>query len=277
MAGYWTLDDVSWDRFEPSGVDPEMLCIVKAAALVEYNAGDYVAYLCNVFSGDRAFQDAARRWGEEEIQHGLALSRWAKRADPTFDFEAALARFRAGYSIAVDADGSIRGSQAGELVARCVVEVGTSSYYTALAAATDEPVLKEICQRIARDEVRHFRMFRDHLDRYLAAAPISRMQRLSIAIGRMAESTDDELSFAYYAANAAPDETYDRARAAAAYMVRALTHYDRANIRQMVRMTLRAVGLNLPVWAGEGLTRTAHRYVQYRARRAALDAGVRAG
>ena len=277
MAGYWTLEDVPWDRFEPSGIDPEMLCIVKAAALVEYNAGDYVAYLCNVFSGDNAFQDAAHRWGREEIQHGLALSRWAKCADPDFDFEAALARFRAGYSIAVDADGSIRGSQAGELVARCVVEVGTSSYYTALAAATDEPVLKDICRRIARDEVRHFRMFRDHLDRYLAVAPISRARRLSIAIGRIAESTDDELSFAYYAANAAPDEPYDRRRAAAAYMVRALTHYDRANIRQMVRMTLRAVGVDLPVWAGEGLTRTAHRYVQYRARRAVSEAGVRAG
>ncbi|MGE4220713.1 MAG: ferritin-like domain-containing protein [Alphaproteobacteria bacterium] len=272
MAGYWTLDDVPWERFDASRVDPEMLCIVKAAALVEYNAGDYVAYLCNVFADDEGFQAAARAWGQEEIQHGLALSRWAKCADPDFDFDAALSRFRDGYRIPVDVEASVRGSRSGELVARCVVEVGTSSYYTALTAATDEPVLKDICRRIAQDEVRHFRLFRDHLERYLAVAPISRARRLSIAIGRMAESTDDELSFAYYAANAAMDEPYDRQRAAASYMVRALAHYDRANIRQMVRMTLRAVGLELPLWAGEGLARAAYRYVRYRAGRATREA-----
>ena len=36
----WTLDDVSWDAFEPARVDPVMLAAVKAAALVEYNAPD---------------------------------------------------------------------------------------------------------------------------------------------------------------------------------------------------------------------------------------------
>lgn len=272
MSGQWTLEDVPWARFDVAQIDPEMVSIVKAAALVEYNAGDYVTYLCNVFEGDAGFQDAARRWGAEEVQHGRALSRWAGLADPAFDFDAALARFRAGYRISVDAGQSIRGSRSGELVARCVVEVGTSSYYTALAAATEEPVLRDICRRIAQDEVRHFRLFRDHLERYLRIVPMGRWQRLGVAIGRMAESTDDELSFAYHAANAASDEPYDRRRSAAAYMVRALSHYDRANTRQMVRMTLRAVGIDLPVWVGEGLAGAAHRYMRYRARRAALEA-----
>ena len=50
-----------------------------------------------------------------------------------------------------------------------MVETGTSSYYTALAEATDEPVLRQICKLIAADEYRHFKLFYDHMRRYLAA------------------------------------------------------------------------------------------------------------
>ena len=50
-----------------------------------------------------------------------------------------------------------------------MVEIGTSSYYTALADATKEPVLQIICRQIAADEFRHFKLFYDHLRRYLGA------------------------------------------------------------------------------------------------------------
>jgi len=41
----WTLDDIAWDRFDRTKVDPELLRIVKAASLVEYNGADYAQYL----------------------------------------------------------------------------------------------------------------------------------------------------------------------------------------------------------------------------------------
>src|SRR3546814_4742156 len=63
--------------------------------------------------------------------------------------------FREGFRPDVDATESIRGSRAGELVARCMVEVGTSSYYRALGDAATEPALKAICRFIAGDELRH--------------------------------------------------------------------------------------------------------------------------
>ena len=34
----WTLDDIPWDRFDPALVEPNVLKVVKAAALVEFNA-----------------------------------------------------------------------------------------------------------------------------------------------------------------------------------------------------------------------------------------------
>src|SRR5690349_20983256 len=136
----WTLDDIPWGRFDRSKLDPEIVPIVKAASLVEYNGSAYAHHLCRIFNDDPAFQRDARRWGEEEIQHGRAPGRWAQLADPGFDFAAAFARFQAGYRVDFDCAVSRRGSRAGEMVARCMVEVGTSSYYTALREAAREPV-----------------------------------------------------------------------------------------------------------------------------------------
>ena len=52
----WTLDDIAWERFDPSKVDQDLLMAVKAASVVEYNARDYVGYLKAVFPGDAAMQ-----------------------------------------------------------------------------------------------------------------------------------------------------------------------------------------------------------------------------
>jgi len=250
--GSWSLDDIAWDRFDPAGVDPEILRIVKAASLVERNGGDYAHYLCNVFADDPLFQDAARRWGAEEIQHGEALGRWAMLADPGFDHAVACARFTAGFRVPLDADVSVRGSRAGELVARCIVETGTSSYYTALAEATSEPVLRQICRHIAADEFRHYKLFYTHLKRYLARERLGFWGRLRIALGRVAESEDDELAFAYHAANQ-PDLPYDRNRAVREYARRAYPLVRPHHVQRGVAMILKAVGLTpngrLGVWA----------------------------
>jgi len=163
--GTWTLDDIPWDRFDRDKVDPELLRIVKAASLVEQNGGDYAHYLCNVFHDDPDFQAVALAWGREEIQHGEALGRWAMLADPAFDHAEACRRFTAGFRVDLDAKASVRGTRSGELIARCIVETGTSSYYTALAEAAEEPVLQAICRRIAADEHRHYKLFYDHLKR----------------------------------------------------------------------------------------------------------------
>ena len=240
--GAWTLDDIPWQRFDSAKVEPELLRLVKAASLVEQNGADYARYLCGVFHDDPVFQDVARGWGAEEVQHGKALGRWAMLADPAFDHAAASARFTAGYRVDLDADASIRGSRTGELVARCIVETGTSSYYTALAEATEEPVLKAICRRIAADELRHYKLFYTHLNRYLAAERVGRWRRLAVALGRVGESEDDELAYAYYAANetAAP---YERRRYARAYARGAYAVYRRHHVERGMAMLFKAVGL----------------------------------
>ena len=185
-------------------------------------------------------------WSIEEVQHGEALGRWAERADPSFDFEAAVARYTAGYRVNVDADQSIRGSHAGELIARCIVETGTSSYYTALGDATEEPTLKALCRHIASDELRHYKLFYDYLKQYLEREGFSRLERLRIGLSRMQESEDDELAYAYFAANAPADAVYDRPAYTSAYMIRAYPFYRRQHVERVVAMVFKACGFKPP-------------------------------
>ncbi|MGH6948793.1 MAG: ferritin-like domain-containing protein [Kiloniellales bacterium] len=267
-AAHWTLDDIPWDRFDPAKVDGDLLKIAKAAALVEFNGEDYATYLCNVFEGDEAFCRVAWNWAREEVQHGEALGRWAQRADPTFDFPGAVKRFRAGYRIEMQTSGSIRGSRAGELVARCIVEVGTSSYYSALGEAAEEPVLKEICKRIAADELRHYKLFYTNMKRYLEKEGIGRLRRALVALGRIRESEDDELAYAYYAANGGA-EAYDRERWSRAYMSRAASYYRPRHVERAVAMTFKAAGLPPQGALARLAAKGAYRLLQARIRRAA--------
>ena len=266
--GAWTLDDIPWHRFDRGRIDPELVRIVKAASLVEHNGAAYAGHLRLIFADNPEFQETARRWGDEEIQHGVALARWAALADPEFDFAAAFARFRAGFRVDFDSDRSRRGSRAGEMVARCVVETGTSSYYTALREAAQEPVLQEICRHIAADELRHYRLFYKNLDHLLAREPIGRLARLRVALGRLAESEDDELAYAYYAANEA-EHPYDRRRYSRAYARRAFALYRPHHVERGVAMLLKATGLTPNGRLGLIAGRLVWRAMQYRAARLA--------
>ena len=94
----------------------------------------------------------------------------------------------------------MRGSKRGEMIARCVVELGTSSFYSAIRDATAEPVLKEVAGRIAADEFRHYRLFYDILQGD-TEPDLPRWRKLWVAVTRVRESDDDELACAYYCAN----------------------------------------------------------------------------
>lgn len=239
---HWSPEDIPWESFDPALVDPDILKVVKAAAMVEKNAADYAAYLRNVFPDDPAFRKAAERWAGEEVQHGEVLGRWAELADPDFDFDARFAVFRDGYKIPVDSTESVRGSRSCELVARCVVEVGTSSYYSALRDVADEPVLKAICGHIADDEFRHYKLFYSYLARYQEAERPSRWSKVKVVLNRIAESDDDELAYAYYAANGT-GEAYDRQSNADAYAARAYGFYNSTVVKRGIAMSMDAAGL----------------------------------
>lgn len=261
----WSLDAISWQNFDRSKVRPDLISLAKAASMVEYNGGDYARYLCEVFHDDEAFKAIAQEWAQEEVQHGEALRRWAELADPTFDFDASFKMFTTGYKLPQNVEQSVRGSCSGELIARCIVETGTSGYYTAIAESTDEPVLKEICLKIAADELRHYKLFYTHLKQYLTKENIGKVKRFRIAFGRIAESEDDELAYAFFAAHGGG--TYDHKLYMQRYLSLVYPLYRKRHVERMVSMAFKAVGLKPNGTLARATDYTAWQVMQWRNRK----------
>ncbi len=257
------------------------MAIVRAASLVEHNSGDYGAYLSRVFHDDADFQTAAVQWAGEEVQHGRTLRRWAELADPEFDFDQAFSDFReayhaeGGFGLSGDLNESNRGSRSLELVYRCVVESGTSSFYSALYDSTDEPVLKEICHNIAADEFRHYTFFYRNLKRYSKSERLGALSRLTSAFRCATEYRDDIVAYAYFTANniAGP---YDRKAFGEAYERRATRLYRRAHIERTVKLIFQAAGLSHCGLLARLAGRATYRALRIRTRRLGYRAYWRA-
>jgi len=151
------------------------------------------------------------------------------------------------FQIPTDLSRSVRGSCSGELVARCIVETATSSFYSALRDAATEPVLKDLCARIAADEYRHYKLFYRHMQPYLRSEGMGQLARLRLALARMREGDDDELAMAYYYGNGAKG-AYDRRANSQAYGFRAYRLYRPGHCQRAVKMILKACGLNPQGW-----------------------------
>jgi hypothetical protein len=246
----WTLEQIQWNQFDPSKVDTRSLMLAKGACLVEYNSEDYVTYLCNVFRDDPTLCEAIRQWGVEERRHGEALAMWAKLADPTYDFEKAFKKFRVLQPIDTVTLESRQGSRAQELVARCLVETGTATYYGALSDAAAEPVIKQICKLIAMDEVHHYGLFFKHLAKYERAENLSRWGRVKTALDRSVEVEDEELALAFAAGNYTDREITrdDFKRYSREMMSLIYDLYQGNHIAKATRMAMNAAGLPSQPW-----------------------------
>jgi len=86
-------------------------------------------------------------------------------------------------------------------------------------------------------------LFYDNLKRYLDKDGLNRLQRLKVALGRINETEDDELSYAFYAANTEPGTPYDREHNNREYMRRAIPYYRDTHIDRALAMIFKACGL----------------------------------
>lgn len=241
----WSLGDIAWSRLDRSKVNPHVLSALKTAALVEFNSPDYVSYLKNVLRDNPSIQQELERWGAEERQHGLALKQWVERVDADFNFDQAVLEFRSLYQVDTQASVSKRGSPAGEMLSRCVVESATSFFYTAIKDTTEEPCLRQICQFIARDEFAHYQLFLRIMNE-LGGRP-GWLKLLWIALQRVNELGDEELASAFYAAHfhhAEDKPVFDAELFASVYESRAVLVYQQEHAYRMSSMIARALGVS---------------------------------
>lgn len=272
MSEKWKFDDIDWSLFDPEKVNPETLRLIKAGSVVERNGSDYGLYLKGVFKGDALFEKEIDGWSNDEIKHGEVLAHWIKMADPSFNFKERFAAYVEGFPIDIHAQESIRGSRGSELLTRCMVEIGTSSFYSAVRDGTDEPLLKQICHKIAADELRHYKLFYTHYQRYQAHEKINLLKRFKIALGRLFENEDDELAFAYYTAN---NETapYNRKHYTQLYGKAVYSFYQKIHIHRGMALFCKAIGLNPQGWVHKGLSYLACTILSSKAKAYARNVG----
>jgi hypothetical protein len=163
--------------------DDNLFHLATCASFIESGADLYTSNLVDYFRDDAEVFDWLRtQWEPEELQHGRALKSYVQHAWPDFDWDTAYRSFLDEYATYCKVE-LLAPTRALEMAARCVVETGTATYYTALARSTTEPVLRDLASRIAADEVSHYKHFYHFFRRYQEAERRGRA-RVLLTLGR---------------------------------------------------------------------------------------------
>jgi rubrerythrin len=244
---HWTLADLGLERIEHDKVRGDWLiyCLLAAASFVETAADLYTRNLVEHFPDPRARAWLRNRWQPEELQHGRALRAYVESAWPEVRWEIGYSGFFEEYSKLCTMD-ELEPSRALEMVARCVVETGTATFYTALHRRTTEPVLKRLTGLIRRDEVRHYNYFRSFFEAYRQEERVGRVEILRAVLERFTEveSEDAQIGLKHawimrHPGQAFQDERYQEFLVDARELI--ATHYP---YRMALQMLLQPLSLN---------------------------------
>lgn len=185
----WSVEQIPFDRIEHERIAGEdtWFYVLAAASFVESLADLYTHNLLDHMTGDSEASEWLRdRWEPEELQHGRALRRYVETVWPAFDWQAAFDGFCADYRPYCKTE-LLEPTRALEMVARCVVETGTSGLYGLLQQISPEPVLTALVSRIRNDEVGHYKYFYHAFLRYRELERPSRWQVARVIRQRLAE------------------------------------------------------------------------------------------
>jgi len=157
----WNLEEIDFDAIDIASVshDEFLFMTLASASFVEIYAEMYSENLIAHFCGDDAVTDWLEQcWQNEEVQHGRALRKYVETVWPGFDWMGACHAFISEYRALCTID-QLESSRALELIARCVVETGTASFYRSLQHYVQEPILRKMLGNIKSDEISHYRKF----------------------------------------------------------------------------------------------------------------------
>ena len=194
----WSLSDIDFSAIEHARVrdDDAMFLLVCSASFVESGSDTYTGNLLERFRDDDEVGTWLRdHWEPEELQHGRALRAYVRQVWPEFDWDAAYADFFAEYARLCTME-DLEPTCGQELAARCIVEMGTTTYYQALNAACTEPVLRDLTWRIRSDEVRHYKNFHAFFQRYQRRERLGRGHVLAALVRRALELRREDTTVA---------------------------------------------------------------------------------
>ncbi len=194
----WHPLTLDWSRLEVSAVrqDSALFLLVASASFVESGSDLYAGNLAGLFAADPEVADwLQRQWEPEELIHGVALRQYVQRVWPEFDWPGAFRAFMDEYR-GLCAVERYEPTRAQEMAARCIVEMGTTSFYQALNAVSHEPVLRQLTTLIRADEIRHYKHFYAYYRRYQRSQGPSTLRVAGSLVRRLIELRRDDADVA---------------------------------------------------------------------------------
>lgn len=193
-AHHWSVADIAWNRIDRNQArkDLSSYYLVTAASFVESAADLYTTNLVEHFPDPVTQQWLLNHWQPEELQHGLALRTYVEKVWPEYDWQCGYLAFFAEYSRLCTVE-ELQPSRALEMVARIMIETGTSTFYTTLNRCCDEPVLKTLTGLIRQDEVSHYNHFRRFFETYRKQERIGRLDVMHSLYKRYAEAENEDI------------------------------------------------------------------------------------
>lgn len=196
----WDLGTIPWDRLDASLVHDreDLFYLVTAASFIEIAADLYSNNLAQYFADDPeivAWLESS--WQKEEVRHGTTLRKYAQRAWPQFDWDNAYSQFFEDYSRKCIIS-AYEPTHVLEMVARCVVETGTATFYQSLATQTNEPVLKGIALAIRAEEINHYKHFYAYFNKLNVDHITNRWQIFGAVFRRILEARKDDAECAMW-------------------------------------------------------------------------------
>jgi hypothetical protein len=196
----WTLDNIPLDKIDLAKVRDreDLFYMVTAASFVEITSDLYSANLASFFEDDPEITEwLTTQWEAEEVRHGVSLRSYVNAVWPEFDWEAAYKAFFDDYSRLCSFE-QYESRRELEMVARCVVETGTATFYQTLASEASEPVLVGIAMRIRAEEINHYKHFYHYFLKLSAIQAPSRFQVIATLRRRLFEARKDDAECALW-------------------------------------------------------------------------------
>lgn len=200
LAPQWGLDQIPFELIDVPSVRSreDLFYLVIGASFVEIASDLYTHNLIQLFEGDdEVVQWLQNKWQHEEMRHGYALRDYAKYVWPEFDWQNAYDAFFEEYSAMCTME-EFEPTKGLEMVARCVVETGTATFYTALSQHSTEPVLSGIAARIRAEEVGHYKYFYQYFRHYQKQESASRWRVLGAIRRRIVEARNSDAEVALW-------------------------------------------------------------------------------
>jgi hypothetical protein len=196
--------DIEYDSIDKDRVKDNKILfyMLSVASFIEITSETYANNLKEFYDdNDEITSWLKDDWEKEEVQHGKSLKRYVLTIWSEFDWEKAYKRFLELY-LPLCSEESLQKSKGLEMVARMIVETGTSTFYRAIekyASKLNEPVLQKLAHFIYKDEVRHYSYFDKYYNFYNQKEKLPRAQVLKVISKRLKDVNSEDVEMAFRA------------------------------------------------------------------------------